>query len=79
MNIAESLLQDGVTYILNCSYYELYNEHITDLLQPSTEESLQVRVHPRNGPFIERLSAEQVTTGDHPPLPCHLFLYSALA
>lgn len=53
-----------MTYTVSCSYYELYNEQITDLLQPSVEETLQVRVHPKRGPFIEHLSSEPVSTGE---------------
>ena len=57
-------MQDGSTYTVNCSFYELYKEVIKDLLQPSREKTLQVRVDPEGGPFVEHLSSErQVKSG----------------
>jgi hypothetical protein len=44
-------------------------QHITDLLTPRSDKSLSVRVHPKNGPFVDGLSAEPVSSGE-------LLLYS---
>ena len=37
----ESRLQERLTYSCKCSFLEIYNEHITDLLEPSST-NLQV-------------------------------------
>jgi Kinesin motor domain len=39
-------------------------QHITDLLTPRSDKSLSVRVHPKNGPFVDGLSAEAVSSGE---------------
>lgn len=41
-----------------CSYLEIYNERVRDLLRPTlsgeTEKyTLKVREHPKDGPFVE--------------------------
>lgn len=44
--------------MLICSYMEIYNEHVRDLLRPQNlrkrpQQSLKVREHPKEGPYVE--------------------------
>jgi kinesin family protein 14 len=41
---------------VECSYYEIYNEKIHDLLSNDPKTPLRVREHPANGPYIVDLS-----------------------
>lgn len=41
---------------IECSYYEIYNEKIHDLLSNDAKTPLRVREHPVNGPYIVDLS-----------------------
>lgn len=41
---------------VECSYYEIYNEKIHDLLGNDSKTPLRVREHPINGPYIVDLS-----------------------
>lgn len=41
---------------VECSYYEIYNEKIHDLLSNDSRTPLRVREHPTNGPYIVDLS-----------------------
>ena len=43
------------SYEVTCSYYEIYNERVYDLLEPK-QENLRVREHPSLGPYVENLS-----------------------
>ena len=41
-----------------CSYLEIYNEHVRDLLRPQKlkklpQQNLKVREHPKEGPYVE--------------------------
>ena len=45
-----------------CSYLEIYNESVTDLL--TAETGLAIREDPRTGPFVEALSVETVKDGE---------------
>lgn len=49
------------TYRTEVSYLEIYNERVRDLLSPSTNHSLRVREHPRQGPYVQDLSKHLVT------------------
>ena len=42
-----------------CSYYEIYNERVYDLLEPG-KENLRVREHPTHGPYVENLHVSPV-------------------
>lgn len=53
--------QHGVDYLVRCSYYEIYNEQIMDLLNPSSG-NLQVREDIKAGAFIEGITEEAVLT-----------------
>lgn len=47
---------DTVTLLLHCSYMEIYNEKVRDLLRPQpgkVQHSLRVREHPKDGPYVE--------------------------
>ncbi|KAL5108357.1 hypothetical protein TcWFU_000513 [Taenia crassiceps] len=51
---------------LEISFFEVYNEHVYDLLAKITEDevekvSLRVREHPRHGPYVENLSKHVVS------------------
>ncbi|EUB59240.1 Kinesin-like protein KIF16B [Echinococcus granulosus] len=51
---------------LEISCFEIYNEHVYDLLANSTEDevekvSLRVREHPSHGPYVENLSKHAVS------------------
>ena len=51
--------QKAVTYKVEASYYEIYNERVRDLLRTASGKerfSLKVREHPKIGPFVEDLS-----------------------
>ena len=53
------------TYSMRCSYLEIYNESISDLLTGAG--GLQIRVDPRTGPFVEGLSSVDVHNGGFLP------------
>ncbi len=55
---------DGVQreFSVACSYLEIHNESITDLL--TAETGLPIREDPRTGPFVEGLSVEAVKDGE---------------
>lgn len=48
--------QESVRVKVECSYYEIYNEKIHDLLGNDSKTPLRVREHPINGPYIVDLS-----------------------
>uniref|UniRef100_A0A6G1SMN8 Kinesin-like protein n=1 Tax=Aceria tosichella TaxID=561515 RepID=A0A6G1SMN8_9ACAR len=47
---------------VECSYYEIYNEKIHDLLSNDPKTPLRVREHPVNGPYIVDLSTIECTS-----------------
>ncbi|XP_057810222.1 LOW QUALITY PROTEIN: kinesin-like protein KIN-12E [Salvia miltiorrhiza] len=57
----ESRLQERLTYSCKCSFLEIYNEHITDLLEPSST-NLQLREDLKKGVYVENLSEHSVRT-----------------
>lgn len=54
--VANLIKRDGVRVKVECSYYEIYNEKIHDLLGNDSRTPLRVREHPVNGPYIVDLS-----------------------
>lgn len=46
----------NLTYTVEVSYLEIYNEKVRDLLNPSTKGNLKVREHPSTGPYVEDLA-----------------------
>ncbi|CAI9088287.1 OLC1v1022581C1 [Oldenlandia corymbosa var. corymbosa] len=47
-------------YQCRCSFLEIYNEQIGDLLDP-TKRNLEIREEPKNGFYVDNLSEEYVT------------------
>lgn len=45
-----------LTYTVEVSYLEIYNERVRDLLNPATKGNLKVREHPSTGPYVEDLA-----------------------
>lgn len=54
--VAYLVKQESVRVKVECSYYEIYNEKIHDLLGNDSKTPLRVREHPTNGPYIVDLS-----------------------
>ncbi|XP_065072541.1 kinesin-like protein Klp98A isoform X2 [Ochlerotatus camptorhynchus] len=53
---------EGVGYKTQCSYLEIYNERVKDLLGPSgAGHGLRVREHRTLGPYVENLSQHPVS------------------
>mmetsp|Transcript_23971 Transcript_23971/g.53982 ORF Transcript_23971/g.53982 Transcript_23971/m.53982 type:complete len:1025 (+) Transcript_23971:51-3125(+) len=55
----------AVTYICKVSYLEIYNENIRDLLiapNAGTKKKLEVRHHPKLGPYVPNLTEETVSS-----------------
>ncbi|CAI0397670.1 unnamed protein product [Linum tenue] len=48
-------------YLCRCSFLEIYNEQITDLLDP-TQRNLQIREDVKSGLYVENLTEEHVFT-----------------
>ena len=46
----------NVTYRVEVTYIEIYNEKVRDLLNPKNKGNLKVREHPSLGPYVEDLS-----------------------
>ncbi|KAG2206312.1 hypothetical protein INT47_007326 [Mucor saturninus] len=56
--------QPNLTYGVEVSYIEIYNEKVHDLLNPKNKGNLKVREHPSLGPYVEDLSRLVVTSFD---------------
>ncbi|KAL8815117.1 MAG: hypothetical protein Q9223_005715 [Gallowayella weberi] len=54
--IVEYQKDKNLTYTVEVSYLEIYNERVRDLLNPSTKGNLKVREHPSTGPYVEDLA-----------------------
>lgn len=54
----------NLTYRVEVSYIEIYNEKVRDLLNPKNKGNLKVREHPSLGPYVEDLSRLVVTSYD---------------
>ncbi len=62
-----------------CSFLEIYNENITDLLGP-TEAHLQIREDAARGVYVENLHEEEVSSGTNITSPwCHVLAPNSLA
>ena len=46
----------NITYQVQVSYIEIYNEKVRDLLNPKNKRNLKVRRDPVLGPYVEDLS-----------------------
>lgn len=51
-------------FTVECSYMEIYNEKVKDLLNPRNTNHLKVREHPHLGPYVEDLSKLAVNSYD---------------
>ncbi|KAI9472234.1 MAG: hypothetical protein EXX96DRAFT_583345 [Benjaminiella poitrasii] len=54
----------NLTYRVEVSYIEIYNEKVRDLLNPKNKGNLKVREHPSLGPYVEDLSRLAVRSFD---------------
>ncbi|CAF9908576.1 MAG: kinesin-like protein Klp8 [Heterodermia speciosa] len=54
--ITELQKDQNLSYTVEVSYLEIYNERVRDLLNPSTKGNLKVREHPSTGPYVEDLA-----------------------
>ncbi|KAL6720780.1 hypothetical protein ACLMJK_002705 [Lecanora helva] len=54
--ITEFQKDKTLTYTVEVSYLEIYNERVRDLLNPATKGNLKVREHPSTGPYVEDLA-----------------------
>jgi kinesin family protein 1 len=55
---------EHLTYRVEVTYIEIYNEKVRDLLNPKNKDNLRVREHPRFGPYVEDLSRLVVNSYD---------------
>lgn len=58
----ESNESANISYSVRVSYFEVYNEHVRDLLQPRTDPPhyLKIRESPTEGPYVKDLTEIQV-------------------
>ncbi|KAI7902173.1 uncharacterized protein BX663DRAFT_552596 [Cokeromyces recurvatus] len=63
-NRIKSNTESNLTYRVEVSYIEIYNEKVRDLLNPKNKGNLKVREHPSLGPYVEDLSRLVVTSFD---------------
>jgi Kinesin motor domain len=68
VSASEGGREQGVKYEVYCSYLQIYNEEITDLLAEDTSAKLNIREHHLKGPFVENLSEQLVLNGMLPML-----------
>lgn len=52
----DDLSTPELSYQVEVSYIEIYNEKVRDLLNPANKGNLKVREHPTIGPYVEDLS-----------------------
>ncbi|KAK1305575.1 Kinesin-like protein KIN12B [Acorus calamus] len=57
---AQNISDSQVNYQCRCSFLEIYNEQVSDLLD-STQRNLQIRDDVKNGFYVENLTEEYVT------------------
>lgn len=60
-------------YTCKCSYLQIYNEQVSDLLQPG-DKPLSLRFDAKNGVYVEDLTEEVVVNGVGSSSPCVLSL-----
>lgn len=53
---------DSITFKIEVSYLEIYNEKVRDLLNPSEKKTLKVREHASLGPYVDGLVKTTVRT-----------------
>ncbi|CAM6105350.1 unnamed protein product [Calypogeia fissa] len=56
-------IDKGLRYQCRCSFLEIYNEQITDLLDP-TQRNLQIREDTKTGVYVDNLTEEYVSDVD---------------
>jgi hypothetical protein len=63
-HVQDNIQPEGRRY--SCEFYEVYNEHIKDLLVPAKagERTCKVHVHPQHGVRVENLTMSVVTSAD---------------
>ncbi|KAH7888140.1 hypothetical protein F5I97DRAFT_2014620, partial [Phlebopus sp. FC_14] len=54
----------NISFTVEVSYIEIYNEKVRDLLNPKNTGNLRVREHPSLGPYVEDLSKLVVSSYD---------------
>lgn len=54
----------NISFVVEVSYIEIYNEKVRDLLNPKNTGNLRVREHPSLGPYVEDLSKLMVNSYD---------------
>merc|ERR1719169_396793 len=54
---------DGAEFVLRCSLFEVYREHLRDLLDPANP-NLRIKETPRQGVFVDGLAQEFVACED---------------
>ncbi|EPY33932.1 kinesin, partial [Angomonas deanei] len=52
---------ESLSYRIEVSYFEIYNEKVFDLIRPQTDD-LKIRNNPSTGPYVEGLTSKVVTT-----------------
>ncbi|CBI26728.3 unnamed protein product, partial [Vitis vinifera] len=57
----ENFVGKQINYQCRCSFLEIYNEQIGDLLDP-TQRNLEIKDDPKNGFYVENLTEEYVTS-----------------
>ena len=50
------------TFAAKCSFFEIYQEKVFDLLAEASTSSLEVREDPKKGVFVDGITVEQITT-----------------
>ncbi|CAO3600725.1 unnamed protein product [Absidia cylindrospora] len=55
-NRIDKNVDPAITFCLEVTYLEIYNEKVRDLLNPRNKSNLKVREHPSLGPYVEDLS-----------------------
>ncbi|TNJ27491.1 Kinesin-3 [Giardia muris] len=56
---------DGPTFEITCSFLEIYNEKLADLLVPrANQKELKIRQDPKTGIFVSNLSSQAVASYD---------------
>ena len=62
--------RDQLRFSVKCSFLEIYNENVTDLLRPSSG-NLNLREDMKRGCYVDNLSEEIVLNGKSPwDRPC---------
>lgn len=51
-------------YIIRCSFLEIYNEQIIDLLNPKNNSNLQIREDIKKGVYVEGITEETIFKGE---------------